>query len=181
MHSLKKHISLKSKYYSSLIISSDSSLGVESIEFLCDVMHLQHSAAAILAVASCAQAISPSNVTSIPKSSLFERRNPPYFNDEDLSFIKKIAAIGDSYSAGIGAGDRLGGDGDWSCSRYSESYPMLFNEDERFGDSKDRKFQFKSCSGAVVKDVLDNQIPEISDGQDVILLSAGMTLIDFTA
>jgi hypothetical protein len=30
------------------------------------------------------------------------------FDPADLSFIKKLAAIGDSYSAGIGAGDRLG-------------------------------------------------------------------------
>jgi len=30
------------------------------------------------------------------------------FDDTDLSFIKKMAAIGDSYSAGIGAGGRLG-------------------------------------------------------------------------
>jgi hypothetical protein len=30
------------------------------------------------------------------------------FDPADLSFITKMAAIGDSYSAGIGAGDRLG-------------------------------------------------------------------------
>lgn len=30
------------------------------------------------------------------------------FDPTDLSFITKMAAIGDSYSAGIGAGDRLG-------------------------------------------------------------------------
>ena len=30
------------------------------------------------------------------------------FDPQDLSSIKKLAAIGDSYSAGIGAGNRLG-------------------------------------------------------------------------
>lgn len=30
------------------------------------------------------------------------------FDEGDLSFITKLAALGDSYSAGIGAGDRLG-------------------------------------------------------------------------
>lgn len=30
------------------------------------------------------------------------------FDPQDLSWITKMAAIGDSYSAGIGAGDRLG-------------------------------------------------------------------------
>lgn len=31
------------------------------------------------------------------------------FDPSDLSHITKLAAIGDSYSAGIGAGERLGG------------------------------------------------------------------------
>jgi len=36
------------------------------------------------------------------------RADGPEFDPTDLSHIKKLAAIGDSYSAGIGAGDRLG-------------------------------------------------------------------------
>lgn len=35
-------------------------------------------------------------------------RDDSDFDPTDLSFITKLAAIGDSYSAGIGAGDRLG-------------------------------------------------------------------------
>lgn len=35
-------------------------------------------------------------------------RDAEEFDAADLSFIKKMAAIGDSYSAGIGAGDRIG-------------------------------------------------------------------------
>lgn len=31
-----------------------------------------------------------------------------YFDETDLSFVTSIAAIGDSYSAGIGAGRRIG-------------------------------------------------------------------------
>ncbi|KAL2062145.1 hypothetical protein VTL71DRAFT_6411 [Oculimacula yallundae] len=80
------------------------------------------------------------------------------FNQEDLSFITRMAAIGDSYSAGIGAGNKLGTawdfmnpDGDYSCSRYDHSYPSLVNLDERLGDHTKRKFQFKSCSGAVIR------------------------------
>lgn len=34
--------------------------------------------------------------------------NDDFFDPEDLSNITKLAAIGDSYSAGIGAGNRLG-------------------------------------------------------------------------
>lgn len=39
----------------------------------------------------------------------------------DLSFITKLAAIGDSYSAGIGAGDRLGSINGKSSRPFPES------------------------------------------------------------
>ncbi|KAH7128006.1 SGNH hydrolase-type esterase domain-containing protein [Dactylonectria estremocensis] len=102
------------------------------------------------------------------------------FDASDFSWINKIAAIGDSYSAGIGAGDRLGGisdaldpTSDWACSRYTGSYPYLVSNDERLGDAANRNFQFKSCSGAVSKDVLEQQIPALDADQQVILLSIG--------
>jgi hypothetical protein len=37
-----------------------------------------------------------------------EPRDDDEFDPSDLSSLANIAAIGDSYSAGIGAGDRLG-------------------------------------------------------------------------
>jgi hypothetical protein len=48
--------------------------------------------------------------TSIPFTRLMARQNDD-FDVEDLSFIRNLAAIGDSYSAGIGAGDKLGNAG----------------------------------------------------------------------
>lgn len=39
---------------------------------------------------------------------LLGRQAPEDFDPHDLSHITRIAAIGDSYSAGIGAGNRLG-------------------------------------------------------------------------
>lgn len=39
---------------------------------------------------------------------LLGRQSEDEFDVHDLSFIKRIAAVGDSYSAGIGAGERLG-------------------------------------------------------------------------
>jgi hypothetical protein len=93
--------------------------------------------------------------------------------------VKRLAAVGDSYSSGIGAGNRLGSvgqalqkDSDYACSRYDHSYPYLVNQ--QLGDPGSRNFQFKSCSGAVISDVLNNQIPNIDRDQDLILLSAGM-------
>ena len=126
------------------------------------------------------------------------------FDPTDLSFITRLAAIGDSYSAGIGAGKRLGSildalnsQGgefpiisvtllaisasrtksyliDWACSRYDHAYPYLVNSDPSLGDPSKRTFQFLSCSGALSKDVLEKQIPRLSSDQQVILLSVGM-------
>jgi len=62
---------------------------------------------------------------------------------------------------------------DYACSRYDHSYPYIINNDDRLGDPGKRNFQFKSCSGAVTKDVLEKQIPSIDGGQQVILLSIG--------
>lgn len=49
---------------------------------------------------------------TVPTSVLFGRQDDidddGVFDQTDLSFITKMAAIGYSYSAGIGAGDRLG-------------------------------------------------------------------------
>jgi hypothetical protein len=52
---------------------------------------------------------------SMPMSNLFSRATTDYFNPDDLTFIKKLAAVGDSYSAGIGAGDGLQGAGGKFC------------------------------------------------------------------
>lgn len=48
------------------------------------------------------------NFASTPSSLIFRDTDDEFYPD-DLSFIKKLAAVGDSYSAGIGAGDLLGG------------------------------------------------------------------------
>ena len=62
---------------------------------------------------------------------------------------------------------------DYACSRYDHAYPRLVNKDARLGDPSKRNFQFRSCSGAVIDDILKEQIPQVDSGQQVILLSAG--------
>ncbi|KAK3940427.1 SGNH hydrolase-type esterase domain-containing protein [Diplogelasinospora grovesii] len=108
------------------------------------------------------------------------------FDETDLTFISNLAAIGDSYSAGIGAGDRLGNIGqaldkqsDWACSRYDHSYPYLVYGDPRFGDGYPN-FQFLSCSGAVTVDVLEHQIPNLNGNQDAIMLSISGNDVELT-
>ncbi|RYP16818.1 hypothetical protein DL767_010129 [Monosporascus sp. MG133] len=64
------------------------------------------------------------------------------------SFLKKLAATGDSYATGIGAGDSLASllgvldpASDWACSRYDYAYPYLISNDPRLGDPSGRNFQ----------------------------------------
>ncbi|RYC89779.1 hypothetical protein BFJ63_vAg7437 [Fusarium oxysporum f. sp. narcissi] len=106
-------------------------------------------------------------------NNIFARETTGFFNPDDLSWIHKLAAIGDSYSAGIGAGDGLHGEGDENCRRYDHSYPYLINQDERLGDPSKRNFQFKSCSGAVIRNVIEDQLLSIDSDQQIILLSTG--------
>jgi hypothetical protein len=93
----------------------------------------------------------------------------------DQSWITKWAAIGDSYSAGIGCGYLL----DPDCKRYNFSFPSLINVDERMGDTP-RDFQFLACTGAVSSKILATQVPEIADGVQVVTVTAGGNDADFS-
>ncbi|KAH6712549.1 SGNH hydrolase-type esterase domain-containing protein [Leptodontidium sp. MPI-SDFR-AT-0119] len=118
---------------------------------------------------------------SFEARNLMSRQDDDVFDPSDLSFITRLAAIGDSYSAGIGAGDRLGSLGErWSNRRCDQAYPNLINNDERLGDPANRKFLFQSCSGAVIADVIETQIPLLDPNQQVILLSASGNDIGLT-
>ncbi|KAI9671724.1 MAG: hypothetical protein M1831_003252 [Alyxoria varia] len=92
---------------------------------------------------------------------------------EDQSWIEAWAAVGDSYAAGIGAGTRLVGYGDWWCSRYNESFPNLINTDPRLGNNANRKFTFWACSGAKTDQITEQVNGLDNESQDVILISAG--------
>lgn len=102
-------------------------------------------------------------------SALHRRDTDPF----DHSDIKAWAAIGDSFSAGIGAGTRLKGWGDWYCSRYDSSYPSVLNKAPALGDSKGRTFQYYSCSGAITTDVTKSQVPSLKNPQMVTLTVGG--------
>ncbi|KAG9698251.1 SGNH hydrolase, partial [Aureobasidium melanogenum] len=93
----------------------------------------------------------------------------------DQSWITKWAAIGDSYSAGIGCGYLFDSD----CQRYNFSFPSLINVDERMGDTS-REFQFLACSGAVSSQILETQVPQIADGVQLVTVTAGGNDADFS-
>ncbi|KAI9678746.1 MAG: hypothetical protein M1817_005803 [Caeruleum heppii] len=90
----------------------------------------------------------------------------------DQSWVKKWAAVGDSYAAGIGAGNLTNQADARKCGRYDQSYPGQMARDPRLGENA-APLQFLACSGATSKDMLDNQIPKLEYGNDIITVSAG--------
>ena len=90
-------------------------------------------------------------------------------------WIRNFASIGDSYSAGLGAGDRL----EFYCSRYAQSYPNILHT-SLFGNDDQRAHQFLSCSGADSTEILDKQVPALKDNIDLLTISAGGNDIGLT-
>ncbi|KAK1585590.1 SGNH hydrolase-type esterase domain-containing protein [Colletotrichum navitas] len=91
---------------------------------------------------------------------------------KDLSWVKKWAAVGDSYSAGIGSGKLYPGSEE-DCSRYDQSYPAYIQSHELMPQNPPAAFEFLSCSGATAPEVLANQVVGMGTGYDVITVSAG--------
>ena len=89
----------------------------------------------------------------------------------DFSWVKKMAAIGDSFTAGIGAGRALGTgmNSDWKCSRYDQTWPRRIWEEMT---DKLEKFQYLACSGDRSTGIYD-QIDELDEDQDLVVLTAG--------
>lgn len=107
-------------------------------------------------------------------------------NPADFTWVKRWAVIGDSYTAGIGSGAPLGrgwdeelqitlpngmvsGHGDWYCSRYDMSYPMIV--DRMFG-SHVEDFQFLACSGDRTGQIFQ-QAQHLKGNLDLLLMTAG--------
>ncbi|MCJ1415428.1 hypothetical protein MMC32_001760 [Xylographa parallela] len=97
--------------------------------------------------------------------------SPPSKDPFDLSGIQSLAAIGDSYLSGIGAGTKLAGSDASDCGRYDGSYGYLLNQ--QIGASSTRKFDVLACAGATSSDVLTKQVPALQSNIQSIILSAG--------
>ncbi|AXI80535.1 SGNH/GDSL hydrolase family protein [Peterkaempfera bronchialis] len=78
----------------------------------------------------------------------------------------QYVALGDSYSAGVGAGSYLSSSG--SCYRSTKSYPYLWN-----ASHSPSSFSFVACSGATTADVLGSQLSALSSSTTLVSLSVG--------
>lgn len=94
----------------------------------------------------------------------------------DFGWVKRWAAVGDSFTAGIGSGTPLGNpikdqpeDTNWYCSRYDTAYPMIIND--ALGPSV-TNFQFMACSGDRTGGIY-NQIKRMEGDLDLVVLTAG--------
>ncbi|WP_256105977.1 SGNH/GDSL hydrolase family protein [Streptomyces sp. ODS05-4] len=75
-------------------------------------------------------------------------------------------ALGDSYSAGVGAGDYDRASG--VCQRSAVSYPELWAKDH-----EPSSFAFVACSGARTDDVLADQLDALDHGTDLVSITVG--------
>ncbi|MGW6915227.1 SGNH/GDSL hydrolase family protein [Kitasatospora sp. NPDC054939] len=75
-------------------------------------------------------------------------------------------ALGDSYSAGVGAGSYLADSG--SCKRSTNAYPYLWKKAHA-----PSSFTFVACSGARTGDVLNNQLSALNSGTTLVSISIG--------
>ncbi|KAF7531582.1 hypothetical protein G7054_g8745 [Neopestalotiopsis clavispora] len=126
---------------------------------------------AALSLTSAALALFSSQDVSINAARLLAGRDE---NDPtDFSWISNWAAIGDSFTAGIGSGQQLGDsltlDEEWRCSRYDYSYVKIV--DYALGSSI-QNFQFEACSGDRTGGIYD-QVDALRNDLDVVMMTAG--------
>lgn len=76
------------------------------------------------------------------------------------------AALGDSYSAGVGAGGYIGSS--HNCLRSSRSYPALWSAAHRSSP-----FSFSACNGARTTDVLNGQLGALSPRTGLVSMTVG--------
>ncbi|KAL4890674.1 SGNH hydrolase-type esterase domain-containing protein [Aspergillus ambiguus] len=120
----------------------------------------------------------PDNVSPFAKSAALSMNTSLFAVDShnpdggigNTAWITRWAAIGDSFTAGIGAGNLWSNDyEDVKCSRYDKSYIGIL--DHVFGDSV-RHFQYVACSGARTSDILE-QAKALAPNLNLVVMTAG--------
>ncbi|MET7302287.1 SGNH/GDSL hydrolase family protein [Embleya sp. NPDC005575] len=86
--------------------------------------------------------------------------------------VSRYAALGDSYSSGVGAGDYLTGGGD--CKRSANAYPALWQQAHAAAE-----FAFVACSSATTADVRARQLSAVTGDTTLVTISVGGNDIGF--
>ncbi|MFI6581191.1 SGNH/GDSL hydrolase family protein [Embleya sp. NPDC050493] len=86
--------------------------------------------------------------------------------------VARYAALGDSYSSGVGAGDYLADGGD--CKRSANAYPALWQREHAAAE-----FAFVACSSATTADVRARQLSAVTADTTLVTISAGGNDIGF--
>ncbi|MGH3867344.1 MAG: SGNH/GDSL hydrolase family protein [Pseudonocardiaceae bacterium] len=88
-----------------------------------------------------------------------------HVNEVSLRYAVDYAALGDSYSSGVGAPPY---DLDPACQRSSRGYPPLWA-----ATHNPASFEFAACSGAKTADVLATQISVLQPSTDLVTITIG--------
>ena len=80
-------------------------------------------------------------------------------------------ALGDSYSAGVGAGSNSG-----SCDRSPNAYPALWSSAH-----SPASFTFAACSGATTSTVISGQLSALSSGTTLVSVTVGGNDVGFSS
>jgi lysophospholipase L1-like esterase len=86
-------------------------------------------------------------------------------------------AIGDSFSAGLGAGnEEESSNTDRKCRRFDKAYPHLVNN-----DLKPTRFDFFACSGDLTNELLNSQLQHVDSFSSLVTMTIGGNNVDFAA
>lgn len=81
------------------------------------------------------------------------------------------AALGDSYSSGVGTGNESG-----SCDQSPDAYGPLWDS-----ANSPSSFDFAACSGATTSDVINTQVPTLSSSDTLVSLTIGGNDVGFSS
>ncbi|KHL10574.1 GDSL-like lipase/acylhydrolase family protein [Mumia flava] len=87
---------------------------------------------------------------------------------------ERYVALGDSYSAGVGAGSYIASSGD--CRRSTKAYPYLWKS-----SNAPASFTFAACSGATTTSVRTGQLASLATSTSLVSISAGGNDVGFTS
>lgn len=119
---------------------------------------------AFAVAAACAAAVAAVAAAAVPAVAAVAPASVP-------SSVRYVA-LGDSYSAGLGAGSYIAASG--SCDRSNDAYPALWSK-----ANLPASYVSVACSGATTSTVLSSQIPALSAATTLVSITIGGNDVGF--